>query len=62
VITGVPADYYQVSLGLNYSPSDRLRIRPSLRWDWAGAGDGRPFIDRTRSDQMLLDCDVVLLF
>ncbi len=62
VITDLPADYYQVSLGLNYAPSDRLRIRPSLRWDWTGERGVRPFADGTRDEQMLLDCDVLILF
>lgn len=62
VITGQAADYYQMSWGLNYSPSDRLRIRPSLRWDWTGARGSRPFADGTRDEQLLLDCDVLVMF
>ncbi len=62
VITGLPADYYQMSWGLNYAPSDRLRIRPSLRWDWTGTRGARPFIDGTRDDQLILDCDVLIMF
>ncbi len=62
VINGLEADYYQMSWGLNYSPSDRLRIRPSLRWDWTGTRGSRPFVDRTRDNQLLVDCDVLILF
>jgi len=62
IVAGQAADYYQMSLGLNYAPSDRLRIRPSLRWDWTGEQDFRPFADGRRDDQILLDCDVILQF
>lgn len=62
VIEGLAADYYQMSWGLNYSPSDRVRIRPSVRWDWIGARGARPFADGTRDDQLLLDCDVLIMF
>lgn len=62
VVDNLRADYYQMSWGLNYSPSDRLRIRPSLRWDWTGARNSHLFADGTRDNQLLLDCDVVIRF
>lgn len=62
VVNGQSADYYQMAWGLNYSPSDRLRIRPSIRWDWAGSRNSRPFINGTSNEQLLLDCDVLIQF
>jgi hypothetical protein len=56
------ADYFELSSGLNWTPNDRVCVRPELRWDWTGTADVYPYGDATRSNQLLLDCDVVLKF
>jgi len=54
------SDYFEISLGLNWTPRERLNIRPELRWDWADGGT--PFVDRTKSHQFLMACDVIWRF
>jgi len=55
-------DYYELTAGLNWTPIDRVAVRPELRWDWTGTPDLYPFGDGTRSNQLLLDCDVIVRF
>jgi hypothetical protein len=70
--TSVPADYYAVTLGMNWKPSKRLRldwkpmqklnIRPNIRYDRV---DGlqetyKPFNNRT--DQFLFSVDAMIPF
>ncbi len=62
VVRGERADYYEMAWGLNYTPNDRLSVRPSIRWDWTGARGSHPYVDGTRDDQLLLDCDVLIRF
>ncbi len=56
------ADYYQASLGLNYSPGRRLVVRPELRWDWIDAPGFSPYADGTRRNQFVLACDLLLRY
>jgi hypothetical protein len=56
------ANYYEISTGLNWTPNNRVIVRPELRWDWTSTADCRPFGDHTRSSQILLDCDVIVKF
>lgn len=56
------ADFFELSAGLNWTPSERVTVRPELRWDWTTTADCRPFGDHTRSSQILLDCDVIVKF
>ena len=55
-------DYYELSTGLNWKPHEQIVVRPELRWDWTSTPDLLPFGDGTRSNQLLLDCDVVVRF
>ncbi|SCY62207.1 Putative beta-barrel porin-2, OmpL-like. bbp2 [Nitrosospira sp. Nsp13] len=72
-ITSAPADYYQVTLGLNWKPAKRLRldnwkatrsfnIRPNIRYDRAVGLDQpyRPFDDK--KDQWLFSLDFMASF
>lgn len=56
------ADYFELSSGLNWSPYERLMVRPEIRWDWTSTSGCHPFGDGTKSSQILLDCDVVVKF
>jgi hypothetical protein len=63
----VPSDshttnYFEMTSGLNWTPSERIMVRPELRWDWSATPGATPFGDGTRSNQFLLDCDVVMRF
>ena len=56
------ADYFGLSSGVNWTPSDRLIVRSELRWDWTGTAGYNPFGDGTRSNQVLLSCDAIVRF
>jgi hypothetical protein len=55
-------DYYELTAGVNWKPNDRVAVRPELRWDWTSTPGLYPFGDGTRSNQLLLDCDVIVRF
>jgi hypothetical protein len=56
------ADFFELTAGLNWTPLERMVVRPELRWDWCGTADVLPYGDATRSNQLLLDCDVIVRF
>lgn len=60
-----PGAYYGLTLGLNYSRSSNLSIRPEIRWDWfdadAGVGPG-PFGDGTERSQFMAAVDAIVTF
>jgi hypothetical protein len=60
--TTTGADYYELSLGLNWMPNDWINVRPELRWDWADPLGGGALPPGLRDDQILLACDVVARF
>lgn len=55
-------DYYELTAGANWTPGKHVTLRPELRWDWTGTAGLYPFGDGTRSNQLLLDCDLILQF
>ncbi|MGC8643874.1 MAG: outer membrane beta-barrel protein, partial [Isosphaeraceae bacterium] len=58
--TGVADTYHEITLGLNIRPQPWLWVRPEARYDWAQFG--HPYNDGTRSSQLTLGFDVILLF
>ena len=58
--TGNADNYHEITLGLLYKPNDHLWIRPEVRYDWAQFT--HPFNDGTRSSQLTLGFDVIVLF
>jgi hypothetical protein len=59
--TSVAADYFETSLGLILKPKSWIWIRPEARYDWV-RGSAHPFSNDTRSSQLILDFDVIILF
>jgi hypothetical protein len=59
---GRTGDYFELTGGVNWSPNTFVVVRPEIRWDWAGTSDLYPYGDGTRSNQLLLDCDVIVRF
>ncbi len=59
---GGTGDYFELTAGLNWTPGTYVVVRPELRWDWTGTPDLYPYGDHTRSNQLLLDCDVIVRF
>jgi len=56
------ADYYELTAGLNWTPNKHVVLRPEIRWDWTGTPGYYPFGDGTRSNQVLLDCDLIVRY
>jgi hypothetical protein len=60
-----PGVFYDLTLGLNYRPCDRLIVRPEVRWDWfdadTGVGPG-PFGNGTERSQFMAAMDVIFSF
>jgi hypothetical protein len=54
-------DFYQATLGLNWIPTNNLRVRPEVRWDWFD-GAGLPYNDGTEDDQFIGAVDMILLW
>ena len=55
-------NYYNISAGLNWTPSSNLIVRPEIRWDWSDGTAGRPFDDQTKDSQMTAAFDAIMLF
>jgi len=58
--TGVADVYHEITLGLNVRPKEWLWIRPEARYDWSQYAT--PFSDGTRSSQLTLAFDIIVLF
>jgi hypothetical protein len=58
--TNAGADYFQLSLGLNWMPTNWVTVRPELRWDWADALGGGSLAPGHRDDQFLLALDLIV--
>jgi hypothetical protein len=55
-------DLYEISVGLNWTPRSRVIVRPELRYDWTGSPNFTPYVDSSKSYQLLVDCDVIVKF
>ncbi|WP_425617816.1 porin [Anatilimnocola sp. NA78] len=64
--SGFAGNFYEITGGLNYTPTANLTIRGEVRYDWfegiSVAGAPLPYDDGTRSDQLLLGLDFIYLF
>lgn len=57
---GRSGNYYAWSLGCNWTPNERVLVRPEFRWDVA---EGlRPFADGRQRGQILAACDFIVRF
>ncbi len=60
-----PGDFYEISVGLNWSPRANILVRPELRWDWYEPERSVatfPYDSGDRDDQFLFGCDFILTF
>ena len=46
---GDAGDYYEITLGLNWTGCENVMLRPEVRWDWA-RGAGFPFDDGSEDE------------
>jgi hypothetical protein len=54
-------NFYEITLGLNWTPTNNFRVRPEVRWDWFD-GTGLPYDDGTKDEQFLGAVDMILLW
>jgi hypothetical protein len=56
-------NFYSVTAGVNWLPTDNLIVRPEIRYDWFDGDQVRqPYDDGTDSSQLLLGIDAILVF
>ena len=57
-------NFYEIALGMNWTPSSNLTVRPELRYDWFdGVGTvAGPFDSGTDTEQFLLGFDAIYLW
>jgi len=57
--------FFDVAVGLNWTPTANFIVRPELRYDWFDGdslGGLRPYADGTRDDQWVAGFDVIFLW
>lgn len=61
---GNRGNYYEVTWGLNYTPSKCLIIRPEIRYDWfkGDTANGCPFDDNSKTAQWSGGFDLIYKF
>lgn len=56
-------NFYSASLGMNWTPTSNLTVRPEIRYDWFDGGAVRqPFADGQKDHQLLIGVDAILRF
>nr|MBC8356559.1 porin [Planctomycetota bacterium] len=55
-------NYYNVTVGANWTARSNLSVRPELRWDWSDGTAGQPFDSGTKDSQFTAAFDAILLF
>jgi hypothetical protein len=58
---GYAGNFYEISLGLNWTPHANLNIRPEIRYDWYD-GIGNPFGDGNNQSQWVGGFDAYVLW
>jgi len=57
----LPGNFFSLTVGPNWLPTENLLVRPELRWDFYD-GNAQPYADGTRSQQLMLGFDIILKF
>jgi hypothetical protein len=58
-------DFYEITMGLNWTPRANWNIRPELRWDWFDPDAdtvGAPFNDNNSNSQFTAAVDVIFTY
>jgi hypothetical protein len=55
-------NYYNVSLGANWTPRSNITVRPEIRWDWSDGNVVQPYDDGTKDSQFTAAVDAILIF
>ncbi|MCE9605911.1 MAG: porin [Planctomycetia bacterium] len=67
-LAGYAGNFYQITMGPKWKPTENLMIRPNARWDWYNGDLGNngtrplPFDDGNSGTQFIFGTDVVLFF
>ncbi len=62
---GYAGNFYEVTFGLNWTPTSNITVRPELRYDWYDSGNfatALPYNDGADADQFLAAFDVVYIW
>jgi hypothetical protein len=64
---GVPYQWNDLALGLNWTPNANVTLRSEVRWDWVDLVGGLvpadgPFDDYNNRNQFLVGCDLIVTF
>ncbi len=59
--TPLPGNFFSLTVGPNWLPTQNLILRPELRWDFYD-GDAKPYNDGTKTEQLMLGFDAILKF
>ncbi len=57
---GKSANFYEMTFGINFTPTKWAKIRPEIRYDWAE--NAKPYDDGSQDDQLLFGVDAVIMF
>lgn len=61
-----PGDFYELTLGLNWTPHPNVILRPEVRWDWYDASHDAvsplPYDTGEKASQFLFGCDLIVTF
>ena len=55
-------NYYNITLGANWTPRSNLTVRPEVRWDWSDGTTGQPFNSATKDSQFTAAFDAIVVF
>ncbi len=59
---GNSGNFYEMSVGLNWTPCSNLMVRPEIRWDWYEGAGPMPFDDGTKNEQFTAAVDAIIVF
>jgi len=63
---GFAGNFYEITLGLNWRPTEKIVVRPECRWDWyegpTDASGRLPFDFGTRDSQFTFGTDLIVVF
>ena len=62
---GFAGNFYEMTYGLNWTPTSNLTVRPEIRYDWYDSGNfatNLPYNDGTDTDQIVGAVDVVYIW
>ncbi|MFM8930397.1 MAG: outer membrane beta-barrel protein [Gemmataceae bacterium] len=57
----LPGNFFSLTVGPNWLPTQNLMLRPELRWDFYD-GEAKPYNDGTKTNQLMLGFDAILKF